>query len=75
MDGGLTGYGLYWKRIARHISLSEAAKQVGVRASELSAFERGTTHTLSDEQISNYNAYLDSITVEEAPDPETAAET
>ena len=69
MDGGLTGYGLYWKRIARHISLSEAAKQIGVRASELSAFERGGTHTLSDVQIANYNAYLETIPVEEAEEP------
>jgi transcriptional regulator with XRE-family HTH domain len=69
MDGGLTGYQLYWKRIARHLSLSDAAKQVGVRASELSAFERGGTHTLSDEQIATYVAYLESIPVEEAPDP------
>ena len=74
MDGGLTGYGLYWKRIARHIGLSEAAKQIGVRASELSAFERGGDHTLSDEQIATYNAYLESIPVEEAADPDSAPE-
>jgi transcriptional regulator with XRE-family HTH domain len=63
MTEDLRGYQCYWKRIARHIGLSEAGKQLGVRASQLSAFERGQAHDLSDEQIAAYMAWLDSIEV------------
>jgi hypothetical protein len=56
-------------RIARHVGLSQAAKQIGVRASELTAFERGGEHDLSAEQIADYLAYLEAI-----PVPEPVAE-
>jgi hypothetical protein len=54
------GYQCYWRRISRKMGLSEAAKQLGdgVRASQLSAFERGQPHTLSQEQIDAYVALL-----------------
>lgn len=72
----LNGYRAYWMRIARHLGLSETAKAIGVRASELSAFERGNDHSLTGEQIAAYGAYLESIPIEEEADPidETAAE-
>jgi transcriptional regulator with XRE-family HTH domain len=66
MDEDLRGYQSYWLRIARHIGLSEAGKQMGVRASQLSAFERGNAHDLSEEQIAAYVAWLQSI---EVPEP------
>jgi len=53
------GYQCYWKRIARHIGLSEAGKQLGIRASQLSAFERGKPHQLTEEQIQAYCAFLE----------------
>lgn len=55
-----SGYQCYWRRIARHIGLSEAARHLGggIRASQLSAFERGRPHELTDEQIDAYIAYL-----------------
>ncbi|HKG25371.1 MAG TPA: hypothetical protein VKB09_06960 [Thermomicrobiales bacterium] len=66
MDEDLRGYQSYWKRIARHVSLSEAGKQLGLRASQLSAFERGNAHDLTEEQIAAYIAWLESI---EVPEP------
>ncbi|MEA2510922.1 MAG: hypothetical protein QOF33_465 [Thermomicrobiales bacterium] len=63
MDEDVRGYQSYWRRIARHISLSDAGKQLGVRASQLSAFERGGAHDLSEEQIAAYVAWLESIEV------------
>jgi transcriptional regulator with XRE-family HTH domain len=63
MEEDLRGYQCYWLRIARHIGLSEAGKQLGVRASQLSAFERGNAHNLSEEQIAAYVAWLQSIEV------------
>lgn len=66
----VSGYGLYWKRIARHLSLSQVAKQLGVRAGDLSALEQGKDHPMTDEQVGAYAALLESIAVEEAPEPE-----
>lgn len=68
-DTQISGYGLYWKRIARHLSLSQVAKQLGLKASELSALEQGKQHPLTGEQVETYAALLESIPVEEAPDP------
>ena len=68
-DTRISGYGLYWKRIARHLSLSQVAKQLGHKASDLSALEQGKEHPLTDEQVGAYAALLESIPVEEAPDP------
>ncbi len=65
MDEMPHGYKAYWLRIARHVGLSQAAKQLGVRASELTAFERAGEHTLSGEQIAAYIAYLESIPIPE----------
>lgn len=62
-----TGYQAFWMRVARHVGLSQAAREIGVRASALSAFEKGETHTLTDDQIRAYLAYLDSIPL---PEPE-----
>lgn len=67
MDEDLRGYQCYWLRIARHIGLSEAGRQLGVRATQLSAFERGHAHDLSDAQIAAYTDWLRSI---EVPEPE-----
>ena len=69
METQISGYGLYWKRIARHLSLSQVAKQLEVKASELSALEQGKEHPLTDEQVGAYAALLESIPVEEAPEP------
>ncbi len=55
------GYQCYWKRIAKHIGLSEAGKQLGIRASQLSAFERGKPHNLTEEQIQAYCALLEAV--------------
>lgn len=63
MEEDLRGYQSYWRRIARHISLSEAGKQLGVRASQLSAFERGNAHDLTEEQITAYVDWLESIEI------------
>lgn len=54
------GYQCYWRRIGRHLGLSEVAKQLGggIRASQLSAFERDRPHQLTDEQIDAYIALL-----------------
>ncbi len=71
MDEDVRGYQCYWRRIARHLSLSDAGKQLGVRASQVSAFERGSAHDLSEEQIAAYLAWLDSIEVPPAPEDET----
>lgn len=59
----LRGYQSYWRRIARHVSLSDAGKQIGCRSSQLSAFERGNAHDLSEEQITAYIDWLESIEV------------
>jgi hypothetical protein len=59
----LRGYQSYWRRIARHVSLSDAGKQLGLRASALSAFERGNAHDLSEEQITAYIDWLESIEI------------
>lgn len=64
------GYQIFWKRVARHIGLSEAAKVAGVRASALTAFEKGNEHPLTEEQIQALNAYLESIPVPEPDVPE-----
>lgn len=64
------GYQAFWKRVARHISLSDAAKQIGVRASQLSAFEKGADHPLTDDQVAALHAYLDAVPVPEAEIPE-----
>lgn len=64
------GYRCYWMRVGRHVGLSDAAKRLGVRASELSAFERGGAHPLSAEQCAAYVALLQSIELPEAADPE-----
>lgn len=65
-----SGYQAFWKRVARHISLSDAAKQVGARASQLSAFEKGADHPLTDEQVAALHAYLDSVPLPEPEVPE-----
>ena len=65
----MSGYGLYWKRIARHLSLSQVARQLGLKASDLSALEQGKEHPLTDEQVAAYAALLESIPVEEASEP------
>lgn len=70
METEISGYGLYWKRIARHLSLSQVAKQLGLRASDVSALEQGKEHPLTREQVGAYANLLESIPVEEAPDPE-----
>jgi hypothetical protein len=59
----LRGYQSYWRRIARHVSLSEAGKALGLRASQLSSFERGNAHDLSEEQIAAYVDWLESIEI------------
>ncbi|MGI8475438.1 MAG: hypothetical protein ACR2OO_03575 [Thermomicrobiales bacterium] len=67
------GYRCYWMRVGRHVGLSDAAKRLGVRASELSAFERGGAHPLSAAQTAAYAALLQSIELPEAADPEPDA--
>ena len=69
METQISGYGLYWKRIARHLSLSQIAKQLEVKASDLSALEQGKEHPLTDEKVAAYAALLESIPVEEALEP------
>jgi len=64
------GYQAFWLRVARHIRLSEAAKQIGVRASALSAFEQGGEHSLTADEIDAYVAYLQSIPIPEPDVPE-----
>lgn len=64
------GYQAFWMRVARHVSLSQAAREVGVRASALTAFEKGEVHTLTDEQIQAYLAYLNSVPLPEPEIPE-----
>jgi|GEM_PF-6284566 len=66
------GYQIFWKRVARHISLSDAAKSIGVRASVISAFEKGGEHGLSADQVDALNAYLESIPTPEPEIPEIA---
>ena len=68
------GYQLFWKRVARHISLSDAAKQIGVRASALSAFEKNGEHALTDENIRALDAYLESVPLPEPEIPEISDE-
>lgn len=68
------GYQCYWKRIARHIGLSEAGKQLGIRASQLSAFERGKPHNLTEEQIQAYCALLEAVDVSPSEEGEAPAE-
>ena len=64
------GYQIFWKRVARHVGISQAAKAIGVRATAISAFEKGEAHTLSDEQIAALDAYLESVPVPEPEVPE-----
>lgn len=70
MSDSPLGYQAFWKRVARHVSLSAAAKDLGVRASALTAFEKGQEHTLTEEQIQAYHAYLDAIPLPEPEVPE-----
>jgi transcriptional regulator with XRE-family HTH domain len=65
-----TGYSIFWKRVARHVSLSDAAKSIGVRASALSAFEKGGDHPLTADQIQTLDAYLESVPLPEPEIPE-----
>jgi transcriptional regulator with XRE-family HTH domain len=67
------GYQCYWKRIARHIGLSEAGKQLGIRASQLSAFERGKPHNLTEEQIQAYCAFLEAVDEPSSETPDAMA--
>jgi transcriptional regulator with XRE-family HTH domain len=64
------GYQAFWMRVARHVSLSQAAREIGVRASALTAFEKGEAHTLTDEQIQAYLAFLNSVPLPEPEVPE-----
>lgn len=62
------GYAQFWKRMSMHIGLSEAAKAIGgVKASQLSAFEQGKPHSLTDEEIERYIAFLDQRRAEQPP--------
>ncbi|MCC6791680.1 MAG: helix-turn-helix transcriptional regulator [Thermomicrobiales bacterium] len=70
MSDSPLGYQAFWMRVARHVSLSQAAREVGVRASALTAFEKGEVHTLTDEQIQAYLAYLNSVPLPEPEIPE-----
>jgi hypothetical protein len=70
MSESPSGYQAFWKRVARHVSLSQAAKEIGVRASVLSAFEKGGEHTLTSENIIALHTYLDSIPLPEPEIPE-----
>jgi hypothetical protein len=74
MTEDLRGYQSYWKRVARHVSISAAAKQIGVRASALSAFEQGKPHELTDEQIEQLWAWLETIEIEIREEPEIPVE-
>jgi hypothetical protein len=64
------GYQAFWKRVARHVSLSDAAKAIGVRASILSGFEKGNIEALTADQVNALNAYLDAIPLPEPEIPE-----
>lgn len=67
-DQTALGYASFWKRMSMHIGLSEAAKAIGgIKASQLSAFEQGKEHTLTDEEIQRYIDYLDQRKAEEPP--------
>lgn len=69
------GYAQFWKRMSMHIGLSEAAKAIGgVKASQLSNFEQGKEHALSDDEIQRYIAYLDQRKAEQPPHIPTEAE-
>ena len=70
MSESPSGYQAFWKRVARHISLSEAAKAIGVRATAVSAFEKGGEHTLTPEHITALHEYLDAIPLPEPEIPE-----
>ena len=62
------GYAQFWKRMSMHIGLSEAAKAIGgIKASQLSAFEQGKEHSLTDEEIQRYIDYLDRRKAEQPP--------
>lgn len=62
------GYAQFWKRMSMHIGLSEAAKAIGgIKASQLSAFEQGKEHALTEEEIQRYINYLDQRKAEEPP--------
>jgi hypothetical protein len=74
MTEDLRGYQSYWKRVARHVSISDAAKQIGIRASVLSSFERGNPHELTDEQIETLWAWLETIEIDIREEPEIPAE-
>jgi hypothetical protein len=66
MSDAAEGYRCYWRRMALHLGLSDVAKALGggIRASQLSAFERGQEHGLTEEQIRAYADYLFSQPVE-----------
>ncbi len=67
-DHATLGYAQFWKRMSMHIGLSEAAKAIGgIKASQLSAFEQGKEHSLTDEEIQRYIDYLDQRKAEEPP--------
>lgn len=67
-DQTASGYACFWKRMSMHIGLSEAARGIGgIKASQLSAFEQGKEHSLTDEEIQRYIAYLDQRKAEEPP--------
>jgi hypothetical protein len=67
-DQAALGYAQFWKRMSMHIGLSEAAKAIGgVKASQLSAFEQGKEHSLTDEEIQRYIDYLDKRKAEQPP--------
>lgn len=64
------GYRAFWMRVARHVSISQAAREIGARASAVTAFEKGDVHSLTDEQIQAYIAYLETVPVPEPEIPE-----
>jgi transcriptional regulator with XRE-family HTH domain len=64
------GYQAFWMRVARHVSLTQVAREIGVRASALTAFEKGEVHTLTDDQIQAYLAYLNAVPLPEPEIPE-----
>lgn len=70
MSDSPTGYQAFWMRVARHVSLSQAAREIGARASALTAFEKGENHSLTGEQVQAYFDYLNSIPVPEPEIPE-----
>ncbi len=53
------GYRLYWKRIALHLNLRDIAAELGVRSTELSAFEKGDFTKLTSDQLVSYLEKLD----------------